>query len=113
MFDTKVHSKEDLESFSLNVLGEIPFFDIDEKDKIFSNPNDRSVVSESFRMLMSNVKYLLKSEKECNVMVVSSSIKGEGKTLVALNLSLAFASLNKKVLLLGCDLRNPQTSQAY
>jgi len=108
MFDTKVHSKEDLESFSLNVLGEIPFFDINEKDKIFSNPNDRSVVSESFRMLMSNVKYLLKSEKECNVMVVSSSIKGEGKTLVALNLSLAFASLNKKVLLLGCDLRNPQ-----
>ena len=41
-------------------------------------------------------------------MIVSSSIKGEGKTLTAMNLSLAFASLNKKILLIGCDLRNPQ-----
>ena len=38
----------------------------------------------------------------------TSTIKGEGKTFIALNLSLALASLNKKVLLVGADLRNPQ-----
>jgi len=108
MFDTKVHSKEDLQSYSFNFLGDIPFFDLMNKDKLFSDPNSRDIIAESFRMLMSNVKYLFKSQKECNVMIVSSSIKGEGKTLTAMNLSLAFASLNKKILLIGCDLRNPQ-----
>ncbi|MDA9325346.1 polysaccharide biosynthesis tyrosine autokinase [Flavobacteriales bacterium] len=108
MFDTKVHSKEDLESTNYNTLGEIPFFNLEETNKLFSDPNSRDIIAESFRMLMSNVKYLFKSQKECNVMIVSSSIKGEGKTLTAMNLSLAFASLNKKVLLIGCDLRNPQ-----
>ena len=108
MFDTKVHFKDDIESTYFNTLGEIPFFNLEEKNKLFSDPNSRDITSESFRMLMSNVKYLFKSQKECNVMLVSSSIKGEGKIFSAINLSLAFASLNKKILLIGCDLRNPQ-----
>lgn len=110
MFDTKIHSREDIESHdsSPNVLGEVPFFDLKETEKIFSDPTARSVVSESFRMLMSNARYLFKDNKKSQVILVTSSIKGEGKTLSALNLSLSFASLNKKVLLIGCDLRNPQ-----
>ena len=57
---------------------------------------------------MSNIKYLFTEHKSSKVILITSSIKGEGKTLTAINISLAFASLNKRVLLIGCDLRNPQ-----
>jgi capsular exopolysaccharide synthesis family protein len=72
--------------------------------------NDRSVLAESFRILRTNINYLipLKKEGECPVIFTASSIKGEGKTFVSLNLALILASMDKKVLLVGADLRNPQ-----
>ena len=108
LFDTKIHSRDDIDNANLNVVGEIPFFDLDEKEKIFTNPNARSIISESFRMLLSNVRYLKRKDSVSNVILLTSSIKGEGKTLNALNLALSFSSVGMKVLLIGCDLRNPQ-----
>ena len=91
---------------SLNVLGEIPFFDVSESDKLFIKPDDRSIISESFRMLMSNLRYFQDIDSKTNVLLVTSSLKGEGKTLNTLNLGLSFSSVGKKVLLIGADLRN-------
>mgnify|MGYP001338550835 FL=1 len=76
LFDNKVHSREDLEKYSLNILGEIPFFELADDEKVFKNPDDRSIISESFRMLMSNLRYLQKNDSESNVILVTSSIKG-------------------------------------
>jgi capsular exopolysaccharide synthesis family protein len=111
LLNTKIQSKKDLESSLPNssVLGEIPEIKED-GEKLFSNPNERSVLAEASRILSSNTNYLLGANKkdEGSVILCTSTIKGEGKTFVALNLSLALASLNKKVLLIGADLRNPQ-----
>ncbi|NNE33457.1 MAG: polysaccharide biosynthesis tyrosine autokinase, partial [Winogradskyella sp.] len=111
MLDTKVHSKEDIIDLKTNipVIAEIP--DIKKSDsKIFDDPNDRSVLAESFRILSSNVDYILpiKDGEKGKVIYCTSTIKGEGKTYVSVNLSLALSSINKKVLLIGTDLRNPQ-----
>ncbi|HUH28461.1 CpsD/CapB family tyrosine-protein kinase, partial [Gelidibacter sp.] len=77
---------------------------------VFDDPNARSVLAESFRILSSNVDYILPvtNEGKGKVIYCTSTIKGEGKTYVSINLSLALSSINKKVLLIGADLRNPQ-----
>jgi capsular exopolysaccharide synthesis family protein len=112
MLDSKLHGKEDITKYNRKtpIIGEIP--DMKKKEKlIFSDPNDRSTLAESFRILSSNVNYILPvSEAQDNGKVIycTSTIKGEGKTYISINLSLALSSLNKKVLLIGADLRNPQ-----
>lgn len=108
--DTKVGGREDLEKLGpqVPILAEIPFI---EDNKSFHEANDRSVLAESFRILSTNINYILSTQKKTphgKVVYVTSTIKGEGKTMVALNISLAYASLKKRVLLVGSDLRNPQ-----
>ena len=108
LLNTKIHLKEDIIGLNLgaDVIGEIPL--VTEDNVIFDDPAQRSVLAESFRMLSSNLKYMLPNSKDCSIIISTSTIKGEGKTFTAVNTSLALSSLGKKVLLIGCDLRNPQ-----
>jgi len=111
MLDTKIHGKEDILKVNnkIPIIAEVP--DIAKKEKaIFTDPNDRTVLAESFRILSSNVNYLLpvRHDEKGKVIYCTSTIKGEGKTFISINLSLALSSMNKRVLLIGADLRNPQ-----
>ena len=105
--DNKIHNPEDLSSLlpETSVIAEIPF--IEEDNKII-NFFDRSPLSESFRILRTNIYYLLQSAKTGKALMVTSTIKGEGKTFVSLNLAISLSTLDKKVVLIGADLRNPQ-----
>ncbi len=111
LLDTKVKTRKDIERSDTKVpiVAELPKMK-KEANWIFTNPNDTSIQAEAFRILSSNVDYVLpvNDRKDGKVIYCTSTIKGEGKTYVSLNLSLALSSLNKKVLLIGADLRNPQ-----
>ncbi|BAO76208.1 GumC family protein [Winogradskyella sp. PG-2] len=110
LLDTKVKGREDVAQISSKVpiVGEIPKVKSD--NLIFKDPEDKSVLSEAFRILSSNVNYILpvKEGDKGKVIYCTSTIKGEGKTYISINLSLALSSINRKVLLIGADLRNPQ-----
>jgi len=108
--DTKVQERSDVERLNstIPIMAEIPFL---EKEDSFKDAGARSLLAESFRILSTNISFHLPKDDYSDagkVIYIASAIKGEGKTTVALNLSLAYASLNKKVLLVGADLRNPQ-----
>ena len=64
-------------------------------------------VSESMQVVREKLNYML-GEKACAVLLVTSGVPGEGKTLVAAHLAQAYAKAGKKTLLIGCDLRNPR-----
>ena len=70
---------------------------------------DRSIISEQFRTLRTNISFLLKNEHEKTILVTSST-KGEGKTFVSLNLASVYALPGKKVALLEFNMRRPVLS---
>ena len=111
--DTKIHTKSQLlkKLDEIPVIGEIPFVKDDSLLNSVILPNSRDVISESVRMMLANLKFILYKEdaaKKSNVILVTSTIKGEGKTLVSVNTASLLSNLEKKVLLVGADLRNPQ-----
>tara|TARA_R110002049_G_C9172848_1_gene562168 strand:+ start:5497 stop:7833 length:2337 start_codon:yes stop_codon:yes gene_type:complete len=110
LLNTKVKGREDVleRNPKIPIVGELPKVKSDQL--IFTNPEDNSVQAEAFRILSSNVDYILpvKSDNKGRVIFCTSTIKGEGKTYVSINLSLSLSSINRKVLLIGADLRNPQ-----
>lgn len=109
LLDTKIHNKLDMDKLAseIPVIAEIPQIKSG-TNLYFSDPNDRSTLAEAFRILTTNLNHVLPKGNDAKVIFCTSTIKGEGKTFISLNLSLAIASLNKKVLLIGADLRNPQ-----
>jgi tyrosine-protein kinase Etk/Wzc len=111
LLDNKIHNKNGLEKLLDNqvpVLAELPR--ISKKESKLITKNDRSVLSESLRILRTNLDYLIKSKKglKNNIIYVTSSVPGEGKTFLSSNLAMVFASTDKKVLLIGADIRNPK-----
>ena len=112
--DTKLYSKEDFDNLRIDVpvLAEIP--DMKNSVEHIQSSSERTHLAESFRSLASNLKFTLsKSNSSGQVIFLTSTIKGEGKTFASLNLALTFSSLDKKVLLIGADLRNPQLHRNF
>lgn len=70
----------------------------------------KSMVAESFRSLRSGLFYI-SSEKKCKKILITSSVSGEGKTFISINLASAIALSGKKTLLIGLDLRRPKISE--
>jgi len=109
LLDDKLHTKEDILKLTKNkiILSEVPHIDTENK---LTGLNDRSILGESFRILRTNLTYIfpLQQDKNAQTIMITSTIKGEGKTFMALNLAISFSLMSKKVLLIGTDMRNPQ-----
>lgn len=72
--------------------------------------NSRSTMSELFRYIRSNLHFM-NSGLPDQVMLITSCMKSEGKTFFSINLGMTLASVNKKVVLLEFDMREPQLLQ--
>lgn len=106
--DTYVHSRRQIREAlpEVAVVGEIP--NAGDETAVVKK-NDFSSFAESFRIMLTNMNFVLKEAPEgsASVILISSSVKGEGKTTVSINTALTLAQ-NRKVLLIGADIRNPQ-----
>ncbi|MDX5337592.1 MAG: polysaccharide biosynthesis tyrosine autokinase [Cyclobacteriaceae bacterium] len=112
LFRTKIEDVQFLENkLRIPLLGTILL------NKKSSNPlvvleQKRSGISESFRSLRANMKFILKKDTQLTFLV-TSTISGEGKTFCAMNLAAAYSLTGKKTVLVGCDMRKPKIFESF
>lgn len=107
----KIEGRADVEKLtSLPVIGDIPL--ADEKSgsiAVFENLNN--LMSETFRNVRTNLQFMLENGK--NVILVTSTISGEGKSFVSSNLAVSLSLLGKKVVIVGLDIRKPGLNKVF
>lgn len=111
LIDT-VQSKKEIEAKTgLAVFGEIALRDRKDKSN-FIDAKGRDFIAEQFRTIRTNLQYLNKEDNgKATTILLTSSMSGEGKTFVALNLAASIGMLGKKVLMMELDLRKPKLSE--
>lgn len=68
-------------------------------------------LKEAYRSLRTNVSFALADTEGCKVIMITSALQGEGKSITALNLSIALGQTDQKILLIDCDLRRPRLAR--
>jgi len=105
----QVENKKELEKLSpIPVLGVIPKREQAESSVMGGDTTD--CFSERLRLLRANLLFIL-NEPDKKIISVVSSLSGEGKSFVAINLAISLAHLDKKVLIMGLDLRKPSVGK--
>ena len=107
----KIEGRADVEKLtSLPVVGDIPL--ADEKTgaiAVFENQNN--LMSETFRNVRTNLQFMLENGK--NVILVTSTVSGEGKSFISANLAISLSLLGKKVVIVGLDIRKPGLNKVF
>lgn len=107
LFNDKIISKQDLEKLTKTpILVELPRVGRNGSELV--EMNDVSPMAEAFRILTTNMNFMLPKKESAKIIFITSTVKGEGKTFVSVNTALSLASPKNKVLIIGSDIRNPQ-----
>ncbi len=107
LLNDKIITKQDLERLVKdNILVELP--SIPKNGSELVGINDLSSMAEAFRILITNLKFKLPNREDGRVVLVTSTVKGEGKTFVSINTALTLAGGKSRVVIIGADIRNPQ-----
>ncbi|NVK66293.1 MAG: polysaccharide biosynthesis tyrosine autokinase [Flavobacteriales bacterium] len=105
LLDNKLSGREEIEKLDLPVLGEIP---LSNQPLLETFPSiSRNTITEAFISVRTNIGFII-NRKSSNVIMVTSSIAGEGKTFASLNLAKAMNASGRKTVVLGLDLRAPK-----
>ena len=112
-FKYKIEDSDEVKRFTnLSSICEIPY----EKQAKGSyhvkvRKGQNGIIEEAFRGLRTQLQFLSRNKNQ--IILVTSSIPNEGKTFIASNLAISLSLLNKRVLIIGLDIRNPQLNKVF
>ncbi|MDD2954468.1 MAG: polysaccharide biosynthesis tyrosine autokinase [Parabacteroides sp.] len=118
--NTTVRGRKDIERLSVPFIGELPLAyrarkvfsrrRKEEKPLIVVKEKSRNVINEAFRVVRTNLEFMMGKDAHSKVLMVSSLNPGSGKTFITMNLSTSLAVKGKKVLAIDLDLRRASLS---
>ncbi|WP_278989296.1 GumC family protein [Segatella bryantii] len=113
-FHFKIEGHQDVAKLTkLPILADVPIASESAKTRadIVVHENQNNLMEEIFRSMRTNLQFMMK--KEDKVIMFTSTTSGEGKTFTAANLAISFALLEKKVIMLGLDIRKPRLAELF
>ncbi len=111
LLDKTVKTREEFEACAkLPIFGEIPYAGKSERVDFVGYDEPKGPVAEAFRALRTSLS-LSPASSKAKLLAVTSSVPGEGKSFVAMNLALTYARGGKRVLLVDCDMRRRRLTQ--
>jgi capsular exopolysaccharide synthesis family protein len=114
LLNNKITSKKELTKLtSIPILGQIPRSVLRDQRSLVTSASPRSGISESFRNLRSNLRYLKSHQTGCETFLITSSISGEGKSFCSNNLAFIFSNFGKKVVLINADMRKRYSYEEF
>jgi capsular exopolysaccharide synthesis family protein len=109
VFSRKVLFRSEIEDkIKIPIMGEL--VQVPTKDPIVIMDGKRTVIAEQLRSVRTNLAFMGLNEDK-NTLMITSSVSGEGKSFVAINLAISFTLTGKKVALMEMDLRKPKLSK--
>jgi len=106
LMNDKVSSRNDIEKITdATILGEVGHSSGDKT--LVVTPSNRKFIAEQFRILRSNLQYVLPNTKK-PVVMITSSFSGEGKSFISTNIGAVMALASKKTIILEFDIRKPK-----
>ena len=107
-----IEGRADVEKLTtLPVIGDIPVADGLKGSSIAVFENQNNLMSETFRGIRTNLQFLL--EEGQKVVMVTSTVSGEGKSFVSANTAISLSLLGKKVVIVGLDIRKPGLNKVF
>ena len=107
----KIEGRSDVEKLtSLPIVGDIPLTD-EKQGAIAVFENQNNLMSETFRNTRTNLQFMLENDKK--VILVTSTVSGEGKSFISANLAISLSLLGKKVVIVGLDIRKPGLNKVF
>lgn len=113
LFDTSIRQEEDIGQVCRQpILASVPDMPApaDQKTPLVG-ANISFSASEAYKLLRTKLQYSFADEGNCRIIGISSALPGEGKSLTAVNLAYALSQLEKRVLLIECDMRCPSLEE--
>ncbi len=111
----KLTSLKELERLTdVPIIGSVPFYSKKKMDdsKLIINADSKSSISESLRTIRTNMEFLQGTNSQ-KVVTITSTISGEGKTFVAVNIAAIVALSKNKVCVVDMDMRKPKVHLAF